>query len=590
MSRSNDHKSTSRGSSVPVEPDVQPESGTNTTPQRSFSFAIPSTRKRKRDTEIPVTIHEDVPTKETLTNSRSTPGEPHLEKENAPPLEMVKVTDAMAEPSEEAGQKPTIKRKKRKSIGQQRRKTRTSTSSVEEPSILVETSNGESLVESIEAKEPTTGTVRARASATPTYIRRSEDLEEAAPDANFIDSTLPIDNKETRDSIEAGNEALASEETTEESLNTKTKPAKRRRKRKSVVLRKKKRTSTESMISRRQTLDFGETPYRNVPEDEGSDFEPEEFEDSPVVETRKKPAPPQSKRKRRAETLERVMPSIEDQDSEVSVQPHTRRSASVPASSSSNRPSNSSYPIQVHRLTNIGALPTIQEEEPGEVDASPGPDEDDAQASRPTKRFKRSHADIPNAIDVLSQLCRETLSTSFQRLTSQGQSGAISRSSLNLRQKAITSFQEALESRLFEISQALESKFSLEARLRQTKRQKSSMQNEWLEIRKEREQVALRIDDVRRRNAEAELREREARSLHEAASKLEMVVENISNHRESEEEQQAGLEFMLRSVAAAGICGKVNYDDGSPFGTGLLGQVKDFNGQLERMVAVLEGR
>ena len=516
----------------------------------------PSIRKRKRNADIPVTILEDaividqVQVPGVAANETVLP----VEKENAPPLAPVS-TAIVAEPP----MKATARRKKRKSIGQ-RRKKRTSASSTEEFTIVDE--EEEALGE--ENEEVTVSVDDATAT---TESNLNLILDEA--EANIVG----VDAEDERLDEEQSDEAEEREQdgslglTQVSSTTTTIRP---RRKRKSIAQqkKKKKRTSADSLNGIRQPLEPAETPFRRYDSDEDkSDYLPEDVESSPVVQRKKKQQlqQPAAKRKPRAWSHEESRIAASD---ERSTHRHDR-SNSTDASKQEGAKS-AGIPIIVHRMTNRDALPTIREETSHSINSD---NEEEDEVARDRKRPKPSS---PNAVDVVAQLCRETIESRLLNLTDS--STSTSRSTLTHKRNAISTFGSNLDTRLLDLSQTLDSHHTLLARLKQSKRLRSDLQNEWLDLRKQREEIALRSDDIRRRNTEAEVEAREALALHESLGSLEMSVE-----RTGQGEGEKGLEYLLKIVAE-------NTCDRSDGEKGLLGEIKEFNGVLERTIMVMEGR
>ncbi len=234
------------------------------------------------------------------------------------------------------------------------------------------------------------------------------------------------------------------------------------------------------------------------------------------------------------------------------------------------------FPVLTHRLTNISALPTITEE------AEPASDEnsDTEPSSRGT--FTKFHdRPTPNAVDVLAQFCREDIEAAIEKVsnttttTAAAVPGAAaepsSRTALKRKRTALQAFASALETRLFDLSTAVEHRLSLEARVKQSAREKGEMQARWMEVRRERERVAARMDEVRMQQEEWEREDGEVKGLSERLWRTELEVEKG--------EEVEGLEWKLRTVAE-GVSGRV--------GGGLLERVREFNGVLERVAGVLD--
>jgi hypothetical protein len=242
-------------------------------------------------------------------------------------------------------------------------------------------------------------------------------------------------------------------------------------------------------------------------------------------------------------------------------------SGTVNASSRVKKPSKSTFPILTHRMTNISALPTIAED---------GEDDPDLSSDLNSIKTKFTDRSAPNAIDVLAQICRETIANAISKLsTSTGtREGKRKRS-------ALEAFSSEIDSRLFDMSVAIEHRLTMEARVKKAKKAKTDAQNEWMAIRREREEIALKCDAIRARYQMMEAEGKETYELSERLHELEMLVEKPELGGEGGASE--GLEYLLRSVA-------VTVSGAAGAGDGLLAQVKDFNQQLERTALLLEGR
>ncbi len=177
----------------------------------------------------------------------------------------------------------------------------------------------------------------------------------------------------------------------------------------------------------------------------------------------------------------------------------------------------------------------------------------------------------PNSIDVLAQICREVVDSAIERLP-QIQERAVDR---KRKHSALESFGNDLGTRLFDMSNAVENRMALEARVRKARREKSDLQVQWVEVRRQRERMALKCDRVRKYHWDNETDREDKWQISEAAHKAELEL----GRGEAEEEES--LEFLLKTVAED-VSGKGQ--------AGLLGRIKAFNGQLERMAGVLESR
>jgi hypothetical protein len=149
----------------------------------------------------------------------------------------------------------------------------------------------------------------------------------------------------------------------------------------------------------------------------------------------------------------------------------------------------------------------------------------------------------------------------------------LGRAAMKNKRSALEAFGHDLDDELFEMSEAVENRIDLEARVRKSKREKAALQAEWIEIRKERERIALRCDAVRRNNWEHEADVRQKWQLSEAARRAELELDR------AEPVEQERTEYLLRCVTD-------ELSSASAHG-GLLERIKSFNAHLETMARCL---
>lgn len=221
------------------------------------------------------------------------------------------------------------------------------------------------------------------------------------------------------------------------------------------------------------------------------------------------------------------------------------------------------YPILTHRMANIGVLPTISE---GVALQLPNGDEDDDVDELAVHAPGISTKSTPNAVDVLAQACRETIDASVEGLQQ------LTTAERTRQTAALQSFRAVLDIRLFELSQSLDHRLHMEARLRKQRREKAELQARWLEVRKQRDVMALRMDAARRQHWENEEMSRQAWDVSQSAHRLETAVSRAEPEQES---QAALLESSLREVGQ---------EVSSKNGGGVLNVLRTFNAQLEQVV------
>ncbi|KAI9768053.1 MAG: hypothetical protein M1839_004213 [Geoglossum umbratile] len=195
-----------------------------------------------------------------------------------------------------------------------------------------------------------------------------------------------------------------------------------------------------------------------------------------------------------------------------------------------------------------------------------------------------------NAVDVLSQICRELIAGSVEKLR-QGAEQEDDDTRLrewNRKRKAVEAFGEELEERLFDMTEVLDYNYILTVKLRKANKEKFSLRERLLQVRQAREVMALRMDQIRRKHEESGKAAENRNALNTAFHDIEVAVERGRARQQKhgphdgDANELSGLEARIMNVAA---------DVSSTSDTGsLLGRVKEFNVFLERAAAVLEGR
>lgn len=448
--------------------------------------------------------------------------------------------------------KKTSRRRKRKSIGQQslRRKKRPS-----EAATALETPNTTDEVTDADAEDAEED-------------GRDQDAELQQPADRELDDAQPDSPAYERTTT---NNTLAS-------IKSAAPARKKRKKRRSIGQQAGKRKSTATTARRRTGENLNISP--SVDRGEVWESEPRSKTKPGSRSRGRSNVRPTSNRPSPHQPMERDNTSEDEdyRDEAESLEPPTpappgkkaqgRKSGTATSKPSSSQGSRASFPIITHRLAHFNALPTIKEV--GESD----PDSEEEQAREAEKRAVMDRPN-PNAVDVLGQYCRETVQTAIERLE---MGPASTRGTRKRRQIALEAVGYELEDRLFDMSAAVENRITLEGRTRKAKRSKAELQTRWLEVRKQREEIALRCDEIRQQNWHREKDREQKWAISEAAHKLTLEVQRV----DPVEDQQEGLEYLLRTVAD-------HVSDTSGKG-GLLNRIKSFNRTLERMAGVLEGR
>ncbi|KAI9807912.1 MAG: hypothetical protein M1825_005218 [Sarcosagium campestre] len=245
----------------------------------------------------------------------------------------------------------------------------------------------------------------------------------------------------------------------------------------------------------------------------------------------------------------------------------------------SNRDAQRGPPVTVYRHTKI-AQPSL----------------DHTTATAPT--FIRPSG--VNAIDVLAQVSAELIAnhkaalgqhTHSSQRTPQPTDTATAtvtatNAELKRKRKAIDAFGAQLQDRCFQMAEAVDTHSALTTRLRLVQREKLALRSELLAVRRERSEVALRLDAVRAAHAAESDAALATAKREELLRDVELAVARGRSRRgggvgEPDDDAAPNLEAGVRNLVERGVIG----DTG-----GLLQRVKEFNSFLESAAARLEGR
>ncbi|KAF1817027.1 hypothetical protein P152DRAFT_469521 [Eremomyces bilateralis CBS 781.70] len=148
----------------------------------------------------------------------------------------------------------------------------------------------------------------------------------------------------------------------------------------------------------------------------------------------------------------------------------------------------------------------------------------------------------------------------------------------------LRAFDSTLQTTLFELAETAYASDVLESRLRRARADLALRREELMTVRRERDNAALRMDEVRARFSRAEketVRRRDlVRRWERVGFALDQVQDGVKETGQDESHMNERLSLQLQDVAMR-VCGKE--DDG------LLGKLKEFNGLLERAAEVIEG-
>lgn len=469
--------------------------------------------------------------------------------------------------------KPTTKKRKRKSIGQQslfkKRKFCTPRSALPTPSETTESARSRS--QNLLAHESTS----SRREPSPVSSLFAED-EVGVPAVSLA--------RARTDSVVS------------EAVPALTKPQpQRRKKRKSVVLGPKKRKPSLKRVSAMSTgleaSSDDETSLRlrddpEADEPNGRPIAPSYERHSSVDSDRGVTQYSNSSRHRTLHDDDDVDESYMPEEASPEPEPDVRKTVKKPATargrtkSQAQKPSRNrgqksgTVPILTYRTTNIRALPTITEEQ--DISGNDSDIDELAALDAPAVTTKSN----PNAVDVLAQACREAMDSAIANAK-----GSSSSTKAEMRDhiEALQSLRSCLDNSWFQMSQVLDQRIQMEARLRKSRREKAELQARWLEIRRRRDVLDLRKDSIRRRHWENESLARKRFAASEAAVRLETALANATEQGASNgtASESANLEFMLRDVVKD--VSSVAEDGGG----GILDTLKEFNARLESLAANL---
>lgn len=250
---------------------------------------------------------------------------------------------------------------------------------------------------------------------------------------------------------------------------------------------------------------------------------------------------------------------------------HKRR-AEPPSDSSQpkkrpKRSTGATVPVTVHRLSKP---PTLT----NDTDHSPAP-------RIPTL----------NAIDVLAQVTSEISARLSASLSSQSQrqpsSDVRTRAVLRRKRQTVQAFSAHLSDALFGLAEALDAGAALQSRLRAARKEKVALREELLGVRRRRQEVLVKMDEVRAEHARVQKEEGQRDSLNEGVCGIEVAVQRGRERARAlgceEEGPVEGIEEVVQGLLGAGVSGKGQ-------GRGMLERVRAFNAFLERAAGVLEGR
>ncbi|RFU26401.1 hypothetical protein B7463_g9928, partial [Scytalidium lignicola] len=267
------------------------------------------------------------------------------------------------------------------------------------------------------------------------------------------------------------------------------------------------------------------------------------------AKTRKKSSPAQQRKAKKTKPKENV----------GEVQPRAKFKSSGP------------IPVTVHRLTDGVVY-----------------DEEDSDAEILNSEIPYAKRGGVNAIDVLSQISQEIIQSGLNTLAEGGVNAddPVLKQEYRTKWQAVDAFAREIQTRLLEHTINLDNTGVLEKRIRDEQRRKLGLREEILKIRAEREQVALRMDEIRIKHEANTSSAQDADILNSNIYDIELALERGKTKHPHDPANgvvdMTGTELLLKRVAQEASCKSST--------GGILKQVKQFNAFLERAALALEAK
>jgi hypothetical protein len=220
---------------------------------------------------------------------------------------------------------------------------------------------------------------------------------------------------------------------------------------------------------------------------EPEEVEPQE-EEEPAAKRRRRKAPPQSPA---AQQRPKTRKEKKQQEAEKPKKPTAKKKTKAATEDGDDELQGGTVPVTVQRFTKKVRL---------EHDA----DDEGADILALDSAIPFANRAGVNAVDVLSQMCDELVEGLLSNLLERGSAAedAASRREFRTMMRALEAFREELRTRLLEHAIALDTLHALHKRVRTAQKNKLTLRQDILEIRAEREQVALKMDAVRIKHEE----------------------------------------------------------------------------------------
>lgn len=194
-----------------------------------------------------------------------------------------------------------------------------------------------------------------------------------------------------------------------------------------------------------------------------------------------------------------------------------------------------------------------------------------------------------NSVDVLSQLCEEVTANVLRILRNKVTQveDTASRKEMKTKVSAVEAFREELRTNLLEHTIAIDNLQTLRRRLRAAQKEKRTLRDEILNVRREREQVALRRDALRMKHESENEKVMHRIQISSTMQDIELAIDEGRAAPELSAKEQKQAELANLELLMLRVGDRVRPNGHEP---GVLDQVRSFNAYLERTAAALQGK
>ncbi|RSL88599.1 hypothetical protein CEP52_015173 [Fusarium oligoseptatum] len=192
-------------------------------------------------------------------------------------------------------------------------------------------------------------------------------------------------------------------------------------------------------------------------------------------------------------------------------------------------------------------------------------------------------------VDVFAQVCLEVVETTLAKLyeTMTSTEDKEKKKECRIKIRAVDAYQEQLNLQLLQLATHLNDWHSLRKRVRLIQREKLKLREDILQLKAEREQVALRMDAVRIKHEEDTKESKYRLDTSAIMHDVDLAVEQGRDAPELSRAQEKKAELANLELLVARI---TNEASSASSAGGMLQQVKEFNAFLERAAVALETR